>query len=107
MIERKEILQTLMSIDDINELKLIKSALIDRIAEVSSRIKYTLRIGDEVIVTTNRGYNNTKEYGTIKKVNRTRAVVDIEHKGHYNVPFSMITKRGGSVWKMNVLKLEE
>ena len=97
MIERKEILQTLMSIDDINELKLIKSALIDRIAEVSSRIKYTLRIGDEVIVTTNRGYNNTKEYGTIKKVNRTRAVVDIEHKGHYNVPFSMITKRGGSV----------
>ena len=59
MIERKEILQTLMSIDDINELKLIKSALIDRIAEVSSRIKYTLRIGDEVIVTTNRGYNNT------------------------------------------------
>ena len=97
MIERKEILQTLMSIDDINELKLIKSALIDRIAEVSSRIKYTLRIGDEVIVTTNRGYNNTKEYGTIKKVNRTRAVVDIEHKGYYNVPFSMITKRGGSV----------
>ena len=96
MIERKEILQTLMSIDDINELKLIKSALIDRIAEVSSRIKYTLRIGDEVIVTTNRGYNNTKEYGTIKKVNRTRAVVDIEHKGYYNVPFSMITKRGGS-----------
>ena len=98
MIERKEILQTLMSIDDINELKLIKSALIDRIAEVSSRIKYTLRIGDEVIVTTNTGYNNnTKEYGTIKKVNRTRAVVDIEHKGYYNVPFSMITKRGGSV----------
>ena len=88
MIERKEILETLMSISDINELKLIRSAIKDRIEEVGSRIKYELRKDDKVIVTSKRGV----ELGTIIKVNRTRAVVNLDGKGSYNVPFSMITR---------------
>ena len=87
MIERRELLATLMSIDDINELKLMRSAINDRIEEVGSRVKYQLSIGDSVIVTSKKGV----ELGTINKVNRTRAVVDLEGT-LYNVPFSMITK---------------
>ena len=88
MIERKEVLQTLMSIDDISELKLIRSAINDRIEEVGSRIKYELKRDDKVIVTSKKGV----ELGTIIKVNRTRAVVSLDGT-FYNVPFSMITKQ--------------
>ena len=88
MIERRELLATLMCIDDINELKLMRSAINDRIEEVGSRVKYQLSIGDSVIVTSKKGV----ELGTINKVNRTRAVVDLEGT-LYNVPFSMITKQ--------------
>ena len=87
MIERKEILQTLMSIDDINELRLIKSAIVDKIEEVSYRIKYELVLGDKVWINSKR----LDEEGIIKKINRTRAVVEINNK-QWNVPFSMITK---------------
>ena len=87
MIERKEILQTLMSIDDINELRLIKSAIVDKIEEVSSRIKYELKKGDAIIVTSKKGV----EDGIIEKINRTRAVVRMNGTS-WNVPFSMITK---------------
>tara|TARA_Y100000593_G_C4242608_1_gene302959 strand:+ start:509 stop:793 length:285 start_codon:yes stop_codon:yes gene_type:complete len=92
-IERKELLIELMSISDIDELKLIRSAINDRIKEVGYRVKYTLSKGDVVIVTSKSGV----EQGTIIKVNRTRAVVNLDGKGAYNVPFSMITKQGGSV----------
>jgi hypothetical protein len=88
MIERKELLETMMSIDDIAELKLIRSAISDRIQEVGSRIKYQLNKGDRVIVTS-RG---RVEKGTISKVNRTRALVMLDDRGMYNVPFSMISK---------------
>ena len=43
--------------------------------------------GDNVRVSGTNGI----EYGTIVKVNRTRAVVNIDDM-HWNVPFSMITK---------------
>ena len=88
MIERKEVLQTLMSMNDVNELRLIRSAINDRIEEVGSRVKYELKRDDKVIVTSKKGV----ELGTIIKVNRTRAVVNLDGKGHYNVPFSMITR---------------
>ena len=88
MIERKEVLETLMSIDDISELKLIRSAISNRIEEVGSRIKYELRINDRVKVTS----KSRVEYGNIIKINRTKAVVNLDDRGHYNVPFSMITK---------------
>ena len=87
-IERKELLGDLMSISDIAELKLIRSAINDRIQEVGSRIKYQLNKDDKVIVTSKKGV----ESGAIIKVNRTRAVVNIDGK-QWNVPFSMITKQ--------------
>tara|TARA_Y100001963_G_scaffold154726_1_gene244148 strand:+ start:820 stop:1101 length:282 start_codon:yes stop_codon:yes gene_type:complete len=93
MIQRKEILETLMTINDVNELKLIRSAIRDRIDEVSSRVKYELTKGDRVIITTKNGI----EEGVVEKINRTRAVVDIDDKGFYNVPFSMITKNKENV----------
>ena len=87
-IERRELLGQLMSISDVDELKLIRSAINDRIAEVGSKIKYELTIGDRVKVTT----KSRVEYGSVIRVNRTRAVINLDDKGHYNVPFSMITK---------------
>ena len=86
MIERKEILQKLMEMQDVEELKLIARCVRDRIDEIGGRIKYSLKPNDRVIITSKKG----TEHGSIRKVNRTRAVVNI--KGTlYNVPFSMIT----------------
>ena len=49
MIERKELLIQLMQMRDLDELRLIQSAIRDRIKEVSSAIKYDLDKGDIVI----------------------------------------------------------
>ena len=88
-IGRKELLEDLMQIRDINELRLIRSAISDRIKEVGSAIKYDLDKGDKVIINSPR--RELKEEGTVVKVNRTRAVVNISGK-EWNVPFTMITK---------------
>ena len=88
-IGRKELLEDLMQIRDINELRLIRSAISDRIKEVASAIKYDLDKGDKVIIDSPR--RELKEEGTIVKVNRTRAVVNIDGK-QWNVAFSLITK---------------
>ena len=87
-IERKEFLAIIMQIKDVNELKLIRSAINDRIQEVGSRIKYDLEKGDAIIVTSKKGV----EDGIIEKINRTRAVVKMNGTS-WNVPFSMITKQ--------------
>ena len=89
-IGRKELLEDLMQIRDINELRLIRSAISDRIKEVGSAIKYDLDKGDKVIINSPR--RELKEEGTVVKVNRTRAVVNISGK-EWNVPFTMITKQ--------------
>ena len=88
MKTQTEILVALTNIDDVQELKSIQSAIRHRIKEVSSRLKYDLIINDKVKVTSKRG----SEYGVVTRVNITRAVVNLDGKGHYNVPFSMITK---------------
>ena len=88
-IERKDLLIDLMQIRDINELRMIRSAISDRIKEVGSAVKYELKSGDSVIVTSSKGV----ESGIINKINRTRAVVNMNGI-QYNVPFSMITKQG-------------
>ena len=88
-IERKDLLIDLMQIRDINELRMIRSAISDRIKEVGSAVKYELKKGDSVIVTSSKGV----ESGIINKINRTRAVVNMNGI-QYNVPFSMITKQG-------------
>ena len=89
MIERKELIETLIQMNDLDELRLIQSAVRDRIKEVASAIKYDLDKGDKVIIDSPR--RELKEEGTIVKVNRTRAVVNIDGTS-WNVPFSMITK---------------
>ena len=87
-IERKEFLSTLMQIRDMDELRLIRSAISDRIKEVASAIKYDLFPGDKVTINSKR----LTEDGVIKKVNRTRAVVLIDGT-KWNVPFALITKQ--------------
>ena len=87
-IERRELLGDLMQMEDVNELRLIRSAINDRIKEISSRIKYKLKKGDAITVTSKKGV----EEGIIEKINRTRAVVRMNGTS-WNVPFSMITKQ--------------
>ena len=88
-IERKDLMIELMTMTDISELRMIRSAISDRIKEVGSAVKYELKIGDSVIVTSSKGV----ESGIINKINRTRAVVNLNGI-QYNVPFAMITKQG-------------
>ena len=88
MGNKQGIMIELMTITDIDELRMIRSAISDRIKEVGSAVKYELKIGDSVIVTSSKGV----ESGSINKINRTRAVVKLDGL-LYNVPFSMITKQ--------------
>ena len=88
MIERKELIETLIQMNDLDELRLIKSVIDDKMKSLGLTIKYDLAKGDLVTVKS-RSKNN--EEGTIVKVNRTRAVVNINGTS-WNVPFSMITK---------------
>ena len=68
----------------VKELHRVKASISDII---ESKIKSSLYVDQEVYVI----QKNKKESGVIKKVNKTRAVVDILGKPHqYNVPFSMI-----------------
>ena len=87
MENKQDIMIELMTMTDIDELRMIRSAISDRIKEVGSAVKYELKIGDSVIVTSSKGV----ESGSINKINRTRAVVKLDGL-LYNVPFSMITK---------------
>ena len=87
-IEKKDLMIELMTMTDIDELRMIRSAISDRIKEVGSAVKYELKIGDSVIVTSSKGV----ESGSINKINRTRAVVKLDGL-LYNIPFSMITKQ--------------
>ena len=88
MNNKQDIMIELMTMTDIDELRMIRSAISDRIKEVGSAVKYELKIGDSVIVTSSKG----TESGSINKINRTRAVVKLDGL-LYNVPFSMITKQ--------------
>ena len=59
----------------------------------SSKLKVTLKVGDDVKI----NGSNRIEFGKVLKVNRTRAVVrcwnkDKEFNVNYTVPFTMISK---------------
>tara|TARA_Y100001938_G_C8084948_1_gene431382 strand:+ start:884 stop:1123 length:240 start_codon:yes stop_codon:yes gene_type:complete len=77
-----------MSIDSQEELSSVMETLKIRKKDLARELVSKLSIGDIVLID-NRG---RVERGTIQKVNRTRAVVDIEEKGYYDVPFTMIRK---------------
>ena len=72
------------------DLRILKSVIDDRLKMVGHMVKYSLDRGDIVMVEGGRKIG--KEEGTIVKLNRTRAVVNINGK-QWNVPFSMITKQ--------------
>jgi hypothetical protein len=82
-----EIEQKINLIEDIRELKQIQQFVKDRKRTLGNRLKYELTVGDNVLVHASNGI----EKGTVTKVNRTRAVVDMRG-GSWTVPFAMITK---------------
>ena len=55
----------------------------------TEEIKGRLAVGDKVHFVSYRSKKETVTFGTVTKVNRTKAIVSTE-EGHYNVPISMI-----------------
>ena len=82
-----EIEKQINLIEDLRELNLIQSWTKNRKNTLGNRLKYELKPGDKVTVRSPRG----NDKGTITKINRTRAVIDMRG-GSWTVPFSMITK---------------
>jgi hypothetical protein len=82
-----EIEQKINLIEDLRELQQIQQFIKDRKRTLGNRLKYELSVGDNVTVNS-RG---NREKGTVTKINRTRAVIDMRG-GSWTVPFSMITK---------------
>ena len=82
-----EIEQKINLIEDVRELKQIQQFVKDRKRALGNRLKYELTVGDNVLVHASNGI----EEGTVTKVNRTRAVVDMRG-GSWTVRFEMITK---------------
>ena len=76
----------IMKIDNVEMLRYIGRFIQDRRKTISNKLKYELRVDQEVIVDDGK----SKQRGVVKKVNRTRAVVDLNGI-KYNVPFSMIS----------------
>ena len=72
------------------DLRILRDVVNDRIKVIGHMVKYTLDRGDIVMV--EGGKKLDKDEGTIVRINRTRAVVNINGK-EWNVPFSMITKQ--------------
>ena len=83
-----EIHRHIMFLATHEELDKVRDSIKMRRDDLSRQVISELSIGDVVLID-NKG---RVERGTIRKINRSRAVVDIENKGGYNVPFSMIRK---------------
>jgi len=89
-MELEKLMLEINQIADKHELRILRNVVNDRLKVVGHMVKYSLDRGDIVIVEGGRKIG--KEEGTIVKLNRTRAVVNINGK-QWNVPFSMITKQ--------------
>ena len=85
-----ELILEINTIVDKSDLRILRNVVNDRIQVVGSMIKHKLNRGDVVMV--DGGRKLDKDEGTIVKINRTRAVVNINGK-QWTVPFSMITKQ--------------
>ena len=81
------LIKEINSIHDTTELRILRDVVSDRIKVIGSVLKYSLNRGELVTVKS----KHMDETGTIKKVNRTKALVDINGK-LWNVPFTLITK---------------
>ena len=85
-----ELILEINKVVDKSDLRILRDVVNDRIQVVGSIIKHKLNRGDIVMVEGGRKLD--KDEGTIVRLNRTRAVVNINGK-EWNVPFSMITKQ--------------
>tara|TARA_Y100000310_G_scaffold176513_1_gene176654 strand:+ start:268 stop:537 length:270 start_codon:yes stop_codon:yes gene_type:complete len=85
-----ELILEINKVVDKSDLRILRNVISDRIKVIGSMVKYDLDRGDIVEIDSSR--RELKGEGTIVKVNRTRAVVNINGK-EWNVPFSMITKQ--------------
>ena len=85
-----ELILEINTMVDKSDLRILRDVVNDRIKMVGQMVKYSLDRGDIVMVEGGRKLD--KDEGTIVRLNRTRAVVNINGK-EWNVPFSMITKQ--------------
>ena len=81
------ITDNIRKITNTNHLRTIQKEIKEQRDYIGRKIGNQLQRGDKVRV--NSG--TSIEYGEVTKVNRTRAVVNIDNRS-WNVPFSMITK---------------
>ena len=81
------ITDNIRKITNVNHLRTIQKEIKEQRSYIGRKIGNQLQRGDKVRV--NSG--TSIEYGEVTKVNRTRAVVNIDNRS-WNVPFSMITK---------------
>lgn len=93
-MEKNEVIDWILTHSDLNEFSDIADAIRDRKQTLSSKLKYELSPGMMVNV------NGSKKFteGKVKKVNKTRAILDVSIRGDnysYNVPFSMISIKKG------------
>ena len=86
-----EIERQINLIEDLRELQEVQNFIKDRKRALGNRLKYKLSVGDRVAVSS----SGKVDEGTVTKINRTRAVVDMRG-GSWTVPFSMITQIGDS-----------
>ena len=89
-MNKDQVIDWILTTSEIDELSDVKSALNDRRDTLSSKIKYQLSPGMTVKV------NGTSKFteGEVKKVNKTRAVLEVNINGNverYNVPFTMLS----------------
>ena len=84
-----EIERQINLIEDSRELDEVYGFVKDRRRALGNRLNYILSVGDRVAISS----KGKVEEGTVTKINRTRAVVDMRG-GSWTVPFSMITRMG-------------
>jgi transcription antitermination factor NusG len=85
-----DIVKTLDDTDFKVFTELFRGEIKDRQDRKGRIAKVALKVGDRVNVVGGKRVKDEK--GTIKKINRTRAIVDIDGRGSWNIPFSFITK---------------
>ena len=82
-MELKEIIMQINLMTETNELNSLTTIIRDRI---KSLVKSEITVGCEVYVV----QKTKRTLGTVTKINRTKAVVDMVGKGSYRVPLTML-----------------
>lgn len=91
--------KTIKKIDSILELRELNSLIVDRIKSLRRTTNFQssteFSIGQTVKINNENIKSNSKlkgAIGKIKKINRTKAVVDFGNIGEWNVPFYLLLK---------------